>query len=1014
MARRAWVKYVLLAAIGALAYAGYQLVFTELQTSRWQAHYLAQLGRKLTVTMAPGPSNAIRFPAPGPYDERLGYAQLPDFTTRLQQRGFEIAAQARMSPRMTELVDEGLFAPYHEKTQAGLELFDCNNHVLYAQRFPQRVYASFGSVPPALVASLLFIENHNLLNPEYPQRNPAIDWRRFSRASADQVLHLFSSDRATPGGSTLATQIEKYRHSSGGQTGTAAEKLRQMASASVRAYLGGEVTLPWREQIVLDYLNTVPLSGSASHGEIQGIGDGLWSWYGEDFAEVNRLLQSMGDSAISVRQAQVFKEALSLMIAQRRPSYYLLQNHAALNTMTDRYLRLLAQARAIAPAWRDAALAIRLQQAGAPPPRASESFVERKAVTSLRSGLSTLLGVDSLYHLDRLDLRARSTIDQAAQQAITDALQRIRTPEGARAAGLYGRNMLQGNDDPAQLTFSVTLYEQRGGANLLRMQADSVDQPFDINSGSRLNLGSTAKLRTIVTYLEIVSALHQRLAGLSPAELRRLPISAQDVLSRWAVDYLARTPAASLQNMLEAAMERKYSGNAAEAFATGGGMQSFENFEPWENTQEFTVRVGFQNSVNLVFVRLMRDIVRYEIHQIEPNVDQWMADPGSPQRREYLARFIDQESSTFMRRFYRQYQGKTVNQALDLMFANRRVSPVALAVALRSVEPSLGEPQFAREMRQRLAGPLLSDDALHGLYVKYGIDKFSLRDRGYLAGVHPLALWLVERLRREPDISLKQVLQDSATARQDVYTWLTRPRISNGQTNRIRQQLEVAAFARIGQSWRRLGYPFGNLTPSLATAVGASGDRPASLADLMGLILSDGVQEPTQSLQSLDFASGTPYETRFVTQAEPQQRLFAPEIGAVVRRSLQDVVEGGTAKSLRGAFTEAVGGKTGTGDQRFETYGPGGRLIGSRRVNRSATFVFFVGPRVFGTITAYVHEPYAERYSFTSALAVQLLRSVAPVVHAIAAGSGDAATLLACADNAARETNLPARYVLTR
>ncbi|TAM38526.1 MAG: glycosyl transferase family 51 [Burkholderiaceae bacterium] len=986
----------MLAVIGALAYAVYQLVFTELQTSRWQAHYLAQLGRKLTVTVAPGPSNAIRFPGSGPYDERLGYAQLPDFTARLQQRGFGIADQARMSARMLELVNEGLFTPYREKTQAGLELFDCNNNALYAQRFPQRVYPDFGSVPPVLVTSLLFIENHNLLSPEFPLRNPAIDWRRFSRASADQVLHFFSSSRATPGGSTLATQIEKYRHSPGGQTSTGADKLRQMASASVRAYLGGEVTLPWREHIVVEYLNTVPLSGSANHGEIQGLGDGLWTWYGEDFAEVNRLLHGMNASGISARQAQVFKEALSLMIAQRRPSYYLLQNHAALSIMTDRYLRLLAQAQAIPPAWRDAALAIRLKQGRAPAPRASESFVERKAVSSLRANLSTVLGVDSLYHLDRLDLRVRSTIDQAAQQAMTDALQRVRTPEGARAAGLYGRQMLQASDDPGRLTFSVALYEQRGGANLLRMQADSVDQPFDINSGARLNLGSTAKLRTIVTYLEIISTLRQRLAGLSPAELRRLPISAQDVLSRWAVDYLARTPQASLQAMLEAAMERKYSGSAAEAFATGGGLQSFENFEPWENTQDFTVRVGFQNSVNLVFVRLMRDIVRYEIHQIEPNVDQWLAEPGSPKRREYLARFIDQESSTFMRRFYLQYQGKTVNQALDLMFAGKRVSPVALAVTLRSVDPLMGEPQFVQEMRQRVAGPALSNDALHSLYVKYGIDKFSLRDRGYLAHVHPLALWLVERLRRQPGISLKQVLQDSATVRQDVYEWLTRARISPGQTHRIRQQLEIAAFARIGQDWRRLGYPFGNLTPSLATAVGASGDRPASLADLMGLILSNGVQEPTRSLQSLDFALGTPYETRFVTQVEPERRLFAPEIAAVVRRSLQDVVEGGTAKGLRGTFTEAVGGKTGTGDQRFQTYGPGGRLIGSRRVNRSATFVFFVGPRVFGTITAYVHEPYAERYTFTSALAVQFLKSVAPVVHAIAADSGDAANTLAC------------------
>ncbi len=80
-----------------------------------------------------------------------------------------------------------------------------------------------------------------------------------------------------------------------------------------------------------------------------------------------------------------------------------------------------------------------------------------------------------------------------------------------------------------------------------------------------------------------------------------------------------------------------------------------------------------------------------------------------------------------------------------------------------------------------------------------------------------------------------------------------------------------------------------------------------------------------------------------------------------------------------------IGGKTGTGDQRFQTYGPGGRVISSRSVNRSATFVFLLGDRYFGTVTIHVREPYAARYAFTSALAVRVLRAVAPQVAAMAA-----------------------------
>ncbi|HEY4353322.1 MAG TPA: hypothetical protein VGN31_18985, partial [Paraburkholderia sp.] len=59
-------------------------------------------------------------------------------------------------------------------------------------------------------------------------------------------------------------------------------------------------------------------------------------------------------------------------------------------------------------------------------------------------------------------------------------------------------------------------------------------------------------------------------------------------------------------------------------------------------------------------------------------------------------------------------------------------------------------------------------------------------------------------------------------------------------------------------------------------------------------------------------------------------------------------------------------------------FAKGGRLIESRKVNRSATFVFAMGDRFYGTLTAWVHEPYAARYEFTSALSVQLLKSLAP------------------------------------
>jgi hypothetical protein len=73
-----------------------------------------------------------------------------------------------------------------------------------------------------------------------------------------------------------------------------------------------------------------------------------------------------------------------------------------------------------------------------------------------------------------------------------------------------------------------------------------------------------------------------------------------------------------------------------------------------------------------------------------------------------------------------------------------------------------------------------------------------------------------------------------------------------------------------------------------------------------------------------------------------------------------------------------VGGKTGTGDHRFDVFGKGGQIVSSRVVTRTGTLVFYIGDRFFGTMMAYVHEPYAANYKFTSAMPAQLLKALVP------------------------------------
>jgi hypothetical protein len=97
-----------------------------------------------------------------------------------------------------------------------------------------------------------------------------------------------------------------------------------------------------------------------------------------------------------------------------------------------------------------------------------------------------------------------------------------------------------------------------------------------------------------------------------------------------------------------------------------------------------------------------------------------------------------------------------------------------------------------------------------------------------------------------------------------------------------------------------------------------------------------------------------------------------------------DVVLSGTARRAAGALSGPdgkplrIGGKTGTGDHRFEVTGPGGRVIQSRAVSRTATFVFYAGDRLYGVVTAHVSGPAAGHYAFTSSLPVQLFRTLLP------------------------------------
>ncbi|MFO1155041.1 MAG: transglycosylase domain-containing protein [Rhodospirillales bacterium] len=957
----------------------------EIEASPLQSRLFTKMAASFSYHVEAGSNPDVKYPETGPYDERLGYARLNDFTRHLTEAGYTIDQQARVSPELSAFIDEGGFAIFDEKPQSGLVLYDRRGEAIHLARHPEYVFQRFGDVPPLVVSTLLFIENRELLDTESPTQNPAVEWDRFTAAAANTVTQHFGASSHRFGGSTLATQIEKFRHSPEGRTGSVGDKLRQITSASLRAYRNGPDTRSARRRIVLDYINATPLAARPGFGEVIGLGDGLWAWYGVDPVEAQRALSAEGagqtaDPAV----ASLYKKVLSLLLGQRRPSYFLVQGRNELAALTDSHLRLLADAGLISGDFRDAALAAPLDFRRDPPQAADFSFVDRKAVNAMRTHVAQLLQVPLYYDLDRFDLSADTTLDAATERKVIETLRSLMDPKEAERAGLTGERLLS-RGQPDGVVYSITLYERGEGVNYVRVQADNMERPLDLNEGGKFDLGSTAKLRTLVTYLQIVEELHDRLGDLDRADLQTLAAGTTDPMTRWAVKYLTETKDRSLAAMIDAAMQRKYSANPGEAFFTGRGLHTFANFDKSHNGRTMPVAEAFRFSVNLVFIRMMRDIVRYYQAADPAQGRDVLADPANPLRGEYLARFADMEGQTFLGQFWKRYGKTTPDQALAALAARTAPVPARLATVFRSVRPEADFAAFKAFMRQHLPDTPLEEDDLASLYAKYGVDRFNLHDRGYIARVHPLELWLVAYLQTRPTSTRGEMMAASAAERQEVYQWLLRSKRKGAADSRIRIILEEDAFEKIHDAWARLGYPFPSLVPSLATAIGSSADRPSALAELIGIILNDGVRQPTVRVTKLEFAEGTPYETRFVRPGGGE-RLLSSEVAAAVRRGLTDVVANGTAKRLAGTFKDAAGrplptgGKTGTGDELADRYGPGTSAGKEKEVSRSAAFAFFIGDRFFGVVTAHVPGPNAKHYHFTSALPVQVLKSLEPAL----------------------------------
>jgi len=681
-------------------------------------------------------------------------------------------------------------------------------------------------------------------------------------------------------------------------------------------------------------------------------------------------------------RALAYLRLLSVFLAQPLPYHYLRGGRDDLRTLADGYLRRLAEAGIIGPALRDAALAERPGFVDAAPSRPRADFVAQKPIAGVRNELVSWLDLPGTYDLDRLDAEVDTSLDAEAQERVNRVLQALRDPTGLGAWLRQPRLLERG--DPRGVVYSFLLYERVGSANLLRVQADTLDQPFNVNDGMKLDLGSTAKLRTLVHYLELVAGVYDRHAGKTRTELAAVAVHPRDRLTRFVVDALRARPDLTLAGLVDAALERRYSARPAR-FYTGGGSQTIGNYEAAFDDTRPTLRIALRHSVNLPFVRLMAEIVNHLSFRPGGPGGGVLDDPADPRRNVLLARFAEREGLAFLSSFVARYQGRTALEREALLARRAQPTPWRLAIVYRWLHPRGDVAALHRFLARQLPGERFDGDALRRWHEQAG-PRLSLADRSWLVGLHPLEFWLVRHWDRHPEADVGELRRASAPVRKDAYAWLFRaPR--RAQDLRIRSELEREAFREIHAAWARTGYPFASLVPSLATAIGSSADRPAALAELLGILQNDGLRLPSRRIQRIRLASGTPYETRLALRDARPERVLRPEVARAVRKALLDVVANGTARRARGALRAAdgsplaLGAKTGTGDDRRKRFAADGRLLASEVASRSATLAFLAGDRYFGVLTAYVEGARAEAYHFTSSLPAQALRYLGPALE---------------------------------
>ena len=349
------------------------------------------------------------------------------FNPGLTAQNYRVTQQVRQSETMLSLLEHGVSPPYPERPDTGLEIRGVDGSPLFRYGQSEFLFGKIDDIPPLLVKTLLFLENRDLDHPATPWQNPVIEWDRTLKAALMYVGAKLHLPVPVQGGSTLAVQLEKFRHSPNGRTDTPLEKLRQISRRQPQS-LPRQAPIPVLGASASSSIISIPCRWPRRPVTARFTVLAKVSSPGSACASIRRraALNEPGRTPAKVR---AFKYILTLLISVRAPSVFLVDERDSLEEKVDQFTRLMARAGLID--WELAAqvqdMPIRFLPAAPLPPQPSSS--RNKAANAIRTNMMDALGVTNLYDLNRLHLQVDSTFDVVAAKTGDRVFKPSRRPE---------------------------------------------------------------------------------------------------------------------------------------------------------------------------------------------------------------------------------------------------------------------------------------------------------------------------------------------------------------------------------------------------------------------------------------------------------------------------------------------------------------------------------------------------------------------------------------------------------